>query len=34
MLNRYDAPDNERSARREIDALTLLLVSLATPSGS
>jgi len=34
MLNRYDAPDDERSARREIDKLVLMLVRLAASSGS
>jgi D-alanyl-D-alanine carboxypeptidase/D-alanyl-D-alanine-endopeptidase (penicillin-binding protein 4) len=29
MLNRYDAPDNDRSARREIDKVVLMLVGLA-----
>jgi len=29
MLNRYDAPDNERSARREIDKVVLMLAELA-----
>jgi D-alanyl-D-alanine carboxypeptidase/D-alanyl-D-alanine-endopeptidase (penicillin-binding protein 4) len=32
MLNRYDAPDNERSARREIDKVVLMLVGLAESS--
>jgi len=32
MLNRYDAPDNDHSARREIDKVVLMLVGLAERS--
>jgi len=33
MLNRYDAPDTERTARREIDKMVLMLVGLPERSG-